>query len=63
MKWRVILASFYRQEVEKQVTKLPMNGDSGKVVVKRGKGRKRREEGRKGNMIITLDFFVVKLLM
>lgn len=53
MKWRVILASFYRQEVEKQVTKLPMSGDSGKVVVKRGKGRKRREEGRKGNMIIT----------
>lgn len=36
----VILASFYRWEVEKQVTKLPMNGDSGRVVVKRGKGKK-----------------------
>lgn len=53
---------FVEGEVEKQVTKLPIHGASGKVVLKRGKGRKRWEEGRKGNML-TFDLSVVKLLV
>lgn len=53
---------FIEGEVEKQVTKLSIHGASGKVVLRRGKGRKRWEEGRKGN-ILTFDLSVVKLLV